>query len=524
MMTAEQLEQQKLSKLTDAYNSTESQFTPEQQKFVTEKLSSKLWRLNNLYKIRDKDANLITLKLNASQQKVLKEFKHNKKIILKSRQQGISTLYLAYYLDTCLFTPGYQAGIQSYGQDESDKLSKRAELMWNELSQDIKDLFGLKLVSNNQKGMTFSNGSILKIGNFRGDTLQALHVSELGKIAKKFPEKAKELKSGAFQAVSTKNKITIESTAEGRSGLFYDMWRKAEELQLQGKELTSLDFQAIFLSWTADPDCTLDTEVEIPQALADYFTGIEETLGVKLEDNQKWWYVKKKEELREDMTQEYPTTSDEAFAAARDGSYYGRLYRDHIIKNRRIVKDLFDNTLDVNVAMDLGMRDTFVMVFYQQFKNELRIIDCYYNSGEPLKHYVEVLKTLANSKDYNYGSIYVPHDAKVVELGTGKSRHQILRDYGVISTILPKIDVHTGIELVRKWMMNMYIDSELDYIQDMFVNYSKQWDDRLGVWKDKPLHDEWSNPADAVRYMCLSLQEGRSKKRTMKKAVSGFAV
>lgn len=507
--------------MMEAVNST---LTAEQEEFVRTKLSSKFWRLNNLYKIRDKDANLVTLRLNNSQIKVLQKFKHNRKIILKSRQQGISTLYLAYYLDTCLFTPGYQAGIQSYGQDESDKLSKRAELMWNELDQNVKDLLGLKIVSNNQKGMTFSNGSELKIGNFRGDTLQGLHVSELGKIAKKFPEKAKELKTGAFQAVSTGNKITIESTAEGRSGLFYDMWRKAEELQLQEKELTDLDFQAIFLPWVDDPDCTLTSEVDISQTLQDYFVDIEHKLDIKLTDQQRWWYAKKKEELGDEMMQEYPTTPDEAFASARDGSYYGRLYRDHVIKKKRIVKNLYDDNLDVSVAMDLGMRDTFVMVFYQQFKNELRIVDSYHNSGEGLKHYVDVLSDYAEYKGYSYDNIFVPHDAKVTELGTGKSRIQILAEYGVYARILPKLDVHSGIELVRKWMPNMYIDSELQYIQDTFVNYSKQWDDKLGVWKDKPLHDEWSNPADAIRYVCLSLLEGGRRKKAKPRFQKGFAV
>ena len=167
-------------KLQKDYETNSPTLTDEQLKFVEEKLSSKLWRLNNLYTIKDKDGNRIKFKPNASQLKVLMT-KHKCKIILKSRQQGISTLFLAYNLDSCLFIPGYEAGIQSYGLSESEKLSNRAELMWDMLDPEIKAILGLKLVSNNQKGMTFSNGSILKIGNFRGDTLQALHCIVTGK-------------------------------------------------------------------------------------------------------------------------------------------------------------------------------------------------------------------------------------------------------------------------------------------------------------------------------------------------------
>lgn len=494
--------------------------TSNQQINLTKTIGSKLWRMNNIYNIRDKSGRQILLRLNKSQKRVLTQFKHNKKIILKSRQQGISTLFLVYYLDTCLVTPGYQAGIQSYGQDEADKLAKRALFAWDEMDQEYKDFIGymtvgepLRLVTNNQKGMTWNNGATLKIGNFRGDTLQALHVSELGKIAKKYPEKARELKTGAFQAVSTSNKISIESTAEGNSGLFYDMWVKAEELQLQGKELTPLDFQAIFLSWVDDPDCSLDYPVDIPEKLSKYFEKLQTKNSIVLADTQKWWYVKKYEELGDDIKQEYPTTPEEAFEQTRDGSYYARLFRD-LVKDKRLVKDPYDPSLKTHVAMDLGMNDTMVLVYYQVFRKEVRIIDETHSNGEPLSYYVDIMR----SKKYNYGTVFVPHDAKVRELGTGKSRLDILKELGVRNIrVLPKQPVHTGIELVRKWLPHMWIKDDLVYIKDTFKNYTKQWDDRLGRWRDQPLHNEWSNPADAIRYMCQSLPEYEKDNYTPKR-------
>jgi len=499
--------------------------TPEQEEFIRTKLSSKLWRMNNLYKIRDKNGNLVTMKLNHAQEKVLTKYRHNKKIILKSRQQGISTLYLAYNLDDALFKPGFQAGIQSVGQDESDKLSKRAELMWNELDPNVKQLMGLEMTSNNQKGMSFSNDSILKIGNFRGDTLQSLHVSELGKIAKKYPEKAKELKTGAFQAVGKNNRITIESTAEGRSGLFYEMWIKAELMALEEKELNPLDFQAIFLSWLEDPDCTLDYEIDISSELVNYFAELENELDIVLMQQQKWWYAAKKEELTEDMTQEYPSTAEEAFMAAKDGSYYGRLYRDNIIKKKRLVKDLYDPQLEVHVAYDLGFNDTMVALFFQEFVDGARIIDEYHNSGEPIQHYCKMMDRKKRERGYNYKfPIYLPHDANVTDLTSGKTRADTFRKYGYPNMVLKKISIEEGIELGRDWMARLWIDKSLAYVQNMFINYSKEWDEKLGTWKKKPKHDEWSNPADAFRYMVLSLKQTFTHKKKKKRKRSGYQV
>jgi len=501
------------------------ELTEEQQDFIKNKLSSKLWRMNNLYKIRDKSGTLVTLKLNSAQNKVLTLFRHIRKIILKSRQQGISTLYLAYNLDDVLFKPGYQAGIQSYGLDESDKLSKRATLMWEKLDPMVKELMGLKLETNNSKGMSFSNGAVLKIGNFRGDTLQSLHVSELGKIAKKYPEKAKELKTGAFQAVSKDNKITIESTAEGTSGLFYEMWQKAELLADEGRELSPLDFQAIFLSWLEDPDCNLDFEVTIPSEITKYFTELENLLDITLTQTQKWWYAAKYDELGEDMTQEYPSTAEEAFQAAKDGAYYGKYYRDNIVKRQRLIKGIYDPNLPVYVVYDLGYNDTMVAIFFQHFHDGVRIIDEYHENGEAIKHYTKMMDDKRAKLGYNIQQpIYLPHDAEVHSLNDGKSRSEIFRENGYRNEVLPKISIYEGIELVRDWTENMWIDDSLKYVKDTFINYSKEWDDKSGTWKKSPKHDEYSNPADAIRYMCQVLKRGFKAKKKKKRKKSGYAV
>ena len=495
-------------KLKKKYIATELNLTKEQQHFLNTKLSSKRWRLNNLYTIYTKDNKKQILKFNAAQEKIASST-HPRKIIPKSRQQGVSTFAVAYNLDSCLTHPGYQAGIQSYGQDESDKLAKRALLMWNELDQNVKDILNIKLVSNNQKGMTFSNGSVLKIGNFRGDTLQSLHVSELAKIAKRFPEKAKELKTGAFQAVSAGNKITIESTAEGASGLFYDMCMIAKAIQDSGRPLTPLDFELIFLSWVDDKDCQMEQEPNIPpnikdstlQKLHKYFTELETKLNRKLTKPQKNWYIAKYVELGADIKQEYPATIEEAFEQSIEGTYY------HDYNLIVAPQNTYDPNLLVYSAMDLGMSDTFSIGFFQVHPdNSVHLIREYHNSGKGLEHYRNVYDALAEKYGYRYGRTYVPHDIMVRELIADNTRFEAMINLGFSPTLVRKHRIADGIEAVKALLPKLIISPECTTTLTALRTYRKKYDKRLGVYLDTPEHDEASHTADMIRYIAMGLR------------------
>ena len=206
----------------------------------------------------------------------------------------------------------------------------------------------------------------------------------------------------------------------------------------------------------------------------------------------------------------------------RDGSYYGKQYRDYVIKGKRLIPDLYDENLPVNIAMDLGMNDTMVLIFYQRYREQLRLIDEYHNSGEGLDHYADVIFERKRSKGYEYDNIHGPHDMAVRDLSAkeGKSRKKIMRGYGVHVKILPKQKFTDGIATGRNWMKHLYIDDSLTYIKDMYVNYSKEWDDKLGGWKDKHKHDDWSNPGDAYRYVCQAAEEGEEAGRNRSRSQS----
>jgi hypothetical protein len=164
--------------------------------------------------------------------------------------------------------------------------------------------------------LRFNNGSSISVStSYRGGTLRSLHVSEYGKICAKFPEKAREIKSGAFNAVPLDGEITVESTAEGMNGDFYEMCDKSQALD--SSNLTPLDFKMHFFAWFESEEYRLNpVGIEVPSELKTYFELLKINHGIELDDWQKAWYVKKSEEQNDDMKQEYPSYPEEAFRAS----------------------------------------------------------------------------------------------------------------------------------------------------------------------------------------------------------------
>lgn len=462
-------------------------------------LPSKLWRLNNLYTIVNKAGIRIPFQMNLSQHRVYStKLIHPRIIILKSRQQGISTFWLISYLDDALFIPDLNIGLMAQGKSEASTLLKRIKLAWDCFPIEVKDFLGLSLDKDNSEEFAFSNGSSVFIRtSFRSATLQRLHISEFGKIAAKYPERARETKTGTLQTIAPGNDTVIESTAEGDND-FKTMWLGAEEVF---PDLAPKDFYPLFLSWLDDPHCYSKKKQILSNEQDEYFRTLEATLDRKITQGQKNFWVMQYRELGNDIYQEYPATPEEAFMATRDGAYYGVQYRELIQKRNREREGLYDPNLLVNIAMDLGMNDDFVLVFFQRWRNEWRIIGEYQNSGEGIEHYVNYI---ANT-GYKIGKVFGPHDLKVRDLSTGLTRLHRFRELGIRKIkALDRTPISEGIEAVRKLIPFIYIDKKCVYLIKCFKNYSKEWDDKLKVWKDKPLHNEYSHGADGIRNMAMS--------------------
>ncbi len=479
-------------------------------------LKSKLWRLNNLYTVVDKYGNPVKFRMNYAQHRVYAATRqHPRVIILKSRQQGISTFFLVSFCDDAIFCPYLNIGLMAQGTDEAMTLLERSKFLWEHLDSSIKETLNIKLKKDNTKELSFSNKSTVFIRvSFRSTTLQRLHISEFGKIANANPQRAKETKSGTLQALGRGNTGAVESTAEGRN-LFNVMWDASVLAESLGP-LSEKDFKPIFLPWLEDPDCVEPVDQNIDEVAAKYFMELEKLLNLTLTKEQKNFWIVQKRELGEDIFQEYPATPEEAFAATRDGTYYARLYNNHIVTKKRVQHNLYDPNLPVEVYFDLGVDDYFVLGFVQYYRKEYRIIDEYYNNGYDLEHYIDV----AYERFPDLDSMAFPHDMNVRELGNqgtaagrAKTRLDAAKDILKAKSksprlrVLKKGSIANGIELVKQMLKATWLDSRCTYLMSCLTNYTKEYDDKLQVWKETPRHDEYSHGADVLRQIAVGVQE-----------------
>ncbi|MEX9754889.1 terminase, partial [Providencia vermicola] len=352
-------------------------------------LRDKLWRLNHLYWITNKEGKPVRFKMTPEQLEYF-EGMHTRNIILKARQLGFTTEVCIIQLDAALFEAAKCALIAHTLNDAKRLFREKIKYAYDKLPDEIK---AANPASNDAAGeLVFSKGGSLYIStSFRGGTLRYLHVSEFGKICAKYPEKAREIVTGAFEAVSSDCFTTIESTAEGRAGYFFDYCQSAEKAQIQNKTLSNLDWKFFFFSWWKNPEYAIDPVEQLPQRLVDYFDEIASKHGAQLNERQKAWYYAKEKTLGDDMKREYPSIPSEAFQQSVEGAYYAKQFR-FLYENKRI-GTLPDNShLPVHTYWDIGVGDSTSIWFIREVGEEFHVIDHYSNSGEGLRHYMKVLK------------------------------------------------------------------------------------------------------------------------------------
>ncbi|MEM1353155.1 MAG: hypothetical protein AAGF27_12480 [Pseudomonadota bacterium] len=187
-----------------------------------------------------------------------------------------------------------------------------------------------------------------------------------------------------------------------------------------------------------------------------------------------------------------------SFEAAIIGAYYGR-EMGRATREGRVSGVPYDPSLPVVTAWDLGMGDSTAIWFAQFAGQERRLVDYYETAGAGLDHYVKVLK----EKPYLYAQHILPHDVEVRELGTGKSRREVLSGLGLNDILVaPKLPVDDGIQASRAFIALSWFDEQKCRRGiEALRQYRRDYDEKGRTFRSRPLHDWTSHGADAFRYL-----------------------
>lgn len=464
-------------------------------------INDQKWRLNNLYRIIDRDANSIKFKLNSVQLDVLDNL-HTRNLILKARQLGMSTFAVLYLLDQVLFSENLHAGIVSYSLEHAQHIFKRIiGHALDTLPAEFKSLAGI--VQRSAREITFNNGSSLRVDTtLRGGSYPLVLVSEFGKTCARNPQKAEEVITGTLQAVPREGLVIIESTGEGTEGFFAEMVMDAAR---RGNEsLTSLDYKLFFYNWMQEPAYVLEEEVKYDYVLSDYFSKIEEETRYKITPQQRNWYAAQTRILGDKIKQEFPSTVSEAFLASNDAYYFAESIAKAYSNNRCLSTSIYDALLPVYVAMDIGVNDLTVMIFFQVAHGEVRIIDYYEDKNKDVTFYVNYL---LNDKEYIYSTVFLPHDSTKrdpLDVSNTYERdfRRLLSHTSTRVQILTRMDKQLSIShaklIIDRSVFNV---NRVKNLLDKMAKYRKKWSESLGRYLEEPLHDKASNYADAFRYV-----------------------
>jgi len=475
------------------------------------RLKDRVWRMSNLYWIIDKESQRVKFKPNWAQMFLLKNMWFFN-LILKARQLGVTTFWCIFALDMSVFNSNIRCGIIAHNREDAqdifaDKIKYPFLNMFTDDEGNRLTDNPITAVQDSARKLQFSNNSSIRVGtSMRSGTIHFLHITELGKICAKFPEKAREIKTGALNTVHEGQMVVIESTAEGAEGDYHDMCIAAQKAKVQGKELSKLDYRFFFFPWWMHPEYVLDTNaVTIPSEHDEYFDELETKCHIKLTNLQKYWYVKKYETQQDDMKREYPSTAMEAFEQSVIGAYYQK-QMIKLRKERRLTFVPHDPSKLTHTAWDLGINDEMTIWFFQIDGMAINCIDYYENTGEGLEHYIQ---EIIDRNHLPYGKHYAPHDINKRDLISGKNRIVRAQELGITFEMIERAaDTIEDINEVRRIFHRVFIDEKHCAVGVKGMdNYRKEWNEKLGRFRDKPLHNWASNPADGFRTLTHAVHD-----------------
>ncbi len=220
--------------------------------------------------------------------------------------------------------------------------------------------------------------------------------------------------------------------------------------------------------------------------------------------------------------EEYEQEYECSFTAALLGAYYKAEFQQ-IENQKRIGKVPYHTGAPVTLGWDLGMDDSTAIWFMQKAGRENQIIDYMEVSSMALP---EISRLIMN-KGYVISNMYLPFDAAVREMGTGKTRHETLQELfgrSVRIDTIKRSAVADGINEVRKFLSTCWFDEDnCGRGIDSLKSYEREYNAKEGTYLLKPRHNWASHGADAFRTLVMGYRGDEESRYYGKDNLPGIA-
>ncbi len=191
--------------------------------------------------------------------------------------------------------------------------------------------------------------------------------------------------------------------------------------------------------------------------------------------------------------------------AAVDGAIYSNEIRE-AQEGNRITTVPYDPMLKVHVVFDLGFNDSMAIILCQRGVSDIRIIKYIEDNHRTLDSFSSEIRSL----NYNWGTMFLPHDGKSRDYKSGLSAEDIMRKQGWTVRIVPLSSIESGIKIARMHFHKCYFDKSAQRLLECLKNYKRSINSSTNE-PGAPLHDEYSHGADAFRYMATSVEQMKNE-------------
>jgi phage terminase large subunit len=214
-----------------------------------------------------------------------------------------------------------------------------------------------------------------------------------------------------------------------------------------------------------------------------------------------------------------PQLAMQEFYCSFDAGLMGAYYTDQL-KQAKYGSYPWNPKKVVHTFWDIGMKDATAIWFGQENGGAVDVIDYRCKNNVSFGNWIKELRELP----YTYGVNSMPHDFKKRDWKDGSSAISVADEFSFEVEITPDITRQQGIDAAKQFLPRCRFNTDNPDVQsgiDALYNYRREYNDKLRVFMNRPLHDWAADGADAFRYMAIAWPEHYRARGSMSHKVIG---